>query len=1141
MNIGDRQVGGQVFVWQRAIGQPAYDPQISDPQISDRRSPAPPSHDSTPLDASGHGAVGSEAADHKAMEPVPGWMTFFFTQQIFAILLCFLMTMGGIMGYFSMVKEGEPEINIARASISTTWGGTDAETIENQVTDKLEEEIKSLQGLDDFTSATFNSFSIISVSFKAEAPVAESIQQLRSKVDNADSEMPPESTGREQTEFEQVSQQDAPILSMALAGDALDMALFSKAAESIQEELESVKNVREVNLAGDREEVIHVQMIPSRLTSLGISATQVANAIQGGNSDRSWDLVRDDEIGAQVRLYGRFRTLEDLRSLPVARLTDSRVVRLREVAEVFQGLEREERRAALSWQGELFKPTINVDVVKVAGSDTIQVIDDVLVRMEELKQDPDVWPFGMGYEVLTSNADTINDELSNLGSNVLQASLCVFAILFVALTWREALVAGLAIPLTFGGVIFVLWMMGYTLNSMVMVGMILALGLLVDVFILMLEGIHEGMFGEGLVFSKAAIKTVRTYAVPAFAGQLTTILAMAPLMAISGTLGKFIRLIPISAITCLVMSYAVSLLVVIPLSRVVMGEKHKGDDSKTWIDKLTEVASEQFAQWSLRYTVPNRWVARLWTSVALGLFVCAIILAGQLSGSLFPDADGRKLSINVELPPAATLERSQEVADRLGEIVRNYQDPGGTKVFESVVKLTGQRSSLVASSELKPGNGDYFVGLSAIFIPLEDREKVSYEYIPELRETLDREVVQDYPGAVLTTQFERSGGGEDPIQVEIYGDDLLVLREISSQVQQALREIPGTMDVRDDLGNLRNDYKLVPKREALDFYGITQDDLGSQGRYMMIDNDVGDYPIGSGEEDLEIRLSTRWPSQDGAIGGPSRLDEFATIRFITPDGEVLPSEALVEPVEGAVPLSITHRDTERSVTDIAKIIPGQSYFNSQILAEQSPKLDALVYSPNQANQGNTWPVGYRYRFGGDADTSSETFGSAGQMLVVAIFLVFAVLVLQFGSYTQPVIIILTIPFALIGTLFGFFILDLSLSFPAVIGIIALIGIVVNDAIVMVDTMNERRRQGANVRQAAAIGASARLRPILTTSITTIVGLLPLAFSDEQWFPLCMAIIFGLLSATIIALFVIPGLYLQLTPDRPSTSEDLNSA
>ncbi|MEM9002824.1 MAG: efflux RND transporter permease subunit [Cyanobacteria bacterium P01_F01_bin.86] len=1066
----------------------------------------------------------------------PAWMEFFFTRQIFAILLCFMLLMGGLMGYFSMVKEGDPEIKIARAMITTSWGGTDAETIENQVTDKLEEEIKSLQGLDDFTSATFNSFSIINVAFKAEAPVAESIQELRGKVDDAESELPEESTGREKPNFEQLSQQDSPVLTLALSGEGLDIALLSQVAEALQERLESVPNVREVNLGGQRDEVVHVQMIPSRLTTLGIAATQVRNAIQGGNSDTSWDLVRDDEIGAQVRLYGRFRTLEDLKNLPVTRLDDNRVVRLSEVAEVYQGLERETQRAFLSWQGSEFSPTINLEVVKVAGSDTIQVIENVLADMELASQDPSIWPYGMEYRVLNNDAKTIRDDLANLGSNVLQASLLVFAILFVALTWREALIAGLAIPMTFAGVLFVLWMLGYTLNTMVTVGMILALGLLVDVFILMLEGLHDGIFVQGLSFSQAAIKTVQTYAVPAFSGQLTTILAMAPLMAIAGTLGKYIRLIPISAITCLVMSYVLALLAVVPLSKFLLGNQG-GKESKTFVDRLTEVASEHFAHWSLRMTVPNRHVARLWTAGAIGLFVCAVILFSQLPSSLFAVSDDNKLSLNVELPPAATLATSQEIADRIGEVVRNYSDPNGDKVFESVIKLVGQRSNLVASSEIKPGNADYFVGLSAVFVDRNQRDQDSFVYVRQLREVLTRDIVRDYPGAVLSTAFPLSGGGDDPIQVEIFGDDLQTLREISTQVQQALREIPGTMDVRDDLGNLREDYKLVPKREALNFYDISQDEVGLQGRYLMIDNDIGDFAVGSGEEDLEIRLSTLWPSQQGNVGGPSRLDEFATMRFITSDGEALPAAALLEEVPGAVPLAITHRNTQRSVTVLAKVIPGEDYYDTEILAELTPKLEALQYDSNVNDEANAdrWPRGYTYRFGGDADTSSETFGSAGQMLIVAIFLVFAVLVLQFGSYTQPLIIILTIPFALIGTLFGFFLLGLSFSFPAMIGVIALVGIVVNDAIVMVETMNERRKQGLDVRHAAAAGASDRLRPILTTSITTIIGLIPLALSDAQWFPLCMAIIFGLLSATVIALLVVPGLYLQLTPNRPLTT------
>ncbi|MEM9272482.1 MAG: efflux RND transporter permease subunit [Cyanobacteria bacterium P01_F01_bin.143] len=1068
---------------------------------------------------------------NKDSEQASPLMQFFFTRQIFGILLCILLLMGGFMGYFSMVKEGDPDINIARAMITTAWPGTDAETIETQVTDKIEEEIKSLQGLDDFTSATFNSFSIINIEFKAEAPVADSIQKLRAKVDDADSELPLESTGREVPEFEQLSQQDAPVVTLAISGAGLGLRTLSKAADALQERLESVKNVREVDLYGWREEVIHIQLLPSRLTSLGISATQVSDAIQSSNIDQSWDLLRDNKIGAQVRLYGRPRTLEDLKRVPIVRLDDNRVIRLAEVANVYQGLEREETRAFVSFEGETFTPTITLEVVKVPGTDTIQVVEDALAAMEEVKQDPSLWPFGMEYQVLTNDAITIREDLFDLSSNVLQASICVFAILLVALTWREALIAGLAIPITFAGAIFFLWLGGYTLNTMVMIGMILALGLLVDVFILMLEGMHDGIFVQGLPFSQAAIKTVKTYASSAFAGQLTTILAMAPLMAISGTMGKFTRLIPISAIICLVLSYILALLAVVPLSKFLLGNTQK-KQTQTFVDRLTEKVSAQFADWSLKFTVRNRSVARLWTLVTIGLFVFSLVLFSSLPFSLFPSEDGKKLSINVEMPPASTLELSQEVADRIGEVLRTYSDPDDSIIFANITKLVGQRSSLVSSSELKPENADYFVGLSAVMVERSQRQQDSFFYVPELRETIG-DILKGYPGAVLAVQYERPANDEDAIQVELYGEDISTLRQISVQTQEILRNLEGTMDVRDDLGNLRTDYKLVPRREALDFYGISQNDLGLQGRYLMIDNNIGDYPIGSGEEDLEIRLSTRWPSQAGNIGGPSRLDEFATFRFINNDGEAISADSLVERVEGVVPLAITHRDTQRSVTVLAKIIPTGDFYDNEILSELAPKLDALQFDPSLSEEENLaaghWPRGYRYQFGGDAETSGETFTSAGQMLIVAVFLIFALLVLQFGSYTQPIIIILTIVFALIGTFIGFFLIDLSFSFPAAIGVISLTGIVVNDAIVMVDTMNAKLKEGLDLRHAAAHGVSDRLRPILTTSTTTVIGLIPLALSEAKWFGLCMAIIFGLMSATLIALLVVPGLYLQLTP------------
>ncbi len=1038
-----------------------------------------------------------------------GLVKFFFLKTVFGILLIILLVFGGLMAYQSMVKEADPDIKIARAMVTTTWAGADPETIESQVTDKIETELKSLKGLKKVESSSFNGVSKISVEFVANADVTESIQLLRQKVDDAEPEI---NIDADKPKIDQISVQDAPILTVALYGK-LDPPVLSRAAEDIQERLEKVPGVREVDLVGQRDEVIHVQLIPSRLSALGISPTTVSNRIQTGNRDMPWDQIENAQIGSQVRLYGRFRTLEDLRSLPITRLggDEGRVVRLDEVAQIRRDLEREKTRAFISWKGSEFEPVVNLEVVKVPGSDTINVISNALQGLESIKKDPNTWPHSMDYRITSRDDETIEKDQSDLISNVVQAVICVFIILLVALTWREALIAGLSIPITFLGAIFILWLTGQTLNSMILYGMVLALGLLVDVFILMMEGMHDGLFVEGLSFDQAALKTVKTYAGPAFTGQLTTILAMAPLMAISGTMGKFVRLMPITAIICLLLSYAIALLVDIPLSRFLLGNV-KGGAKKTRIDKLTEWFSEKFNRWSLNFTVRNRATSAAWIAGALALFICALLAVAQLPGSLFPDDDRRNVSINIELPPSATLNQSQQVADDLGEILRSKT------YFESVTKLVGQKSNLVSESGMKPTQDNYLLGFSTVFTKEEQRELTSYEYVDKLRTEL-KQALRRYPGASIVLNTPGTGDSGDPIEVELRGNDMEKLRQISGEVQLALRQIEGTQDVRDGLGDMRSDVKLQPRREAMDFYGITQDDLAMQGRYIMTDNDIGDYPIGGGEDDLEIRLSTAFPSRQGAVGGPTRRDELTTIRLFSPDKGAVSGRSVLDIEESVAPLSITHTDTERTVTVYSKT---NNRTAGEILADLEPKLEQMK---------KKWGAGYDYKFAGDAETQGETFGSAIQMSYVAVFLVFSVLVLQFGSFTQPFIIMLSIPFAFIGTFGGFSLFQIPLSFPAIIGIISLVGIVVNDAIVMVETMNKHRENGMKVRQAAARGASDRLRPILTTSITTIVGLIPLAISDPVWFPLCMAIIFGLCASTLIALLVIPCLYLQLTPNN----------
>lgn len=1039
---------------------------------------------------------------------------FFFLRTTFGMLLTVLLVVAGALAYFSMVKESSPDLAIPQALITVEWPGTDPQTIELEVTNKMEKELKSLKGLKKISSASFDSFCMIAVEFTAAADLIDAMQRLRAKVNAAEAELPKEI---EKPKVKQVSVDDTPILTVAIYGD-LDDALLGRAADALKNRLEKVSGVNEVKLSGRREEVIRIRLIPPRMEGLGLSPTAVRDAIRQANLDMPWDKLESEAIGSTFRLFGRFRDLAAIQKLPVARLAQGRVVRLEEIAEIRRDLERVTNRAALSSGGSPFKPCIDISITKSPGADTLAIIEKLKAVFEEARAGPD-WPYGMQSRIISDQSIEIWNNLDDVFSNGWQAMLFVFLVLFVMLSWREATVAGLAIPLTFLGALGVIWLLGHTLNQMIIVGMVLALGLLVDVFILMMEGMHDGMFVMGLSFPKAAARTVKTYAAPAFVGQLTTVLAMAPLMAISGVDGKFIRLIPITVIVCLIVSFIVAFLVCVPLSRLLLASL-SGAEHKTAIDRLTERVSGSLREWSLTATLRNRLTAFACVVVAVVVFFISLMGFGLLPVEMYARADGRNLGITVELPPSTTLDRSQSCADALGALLSKKE------YFESVVSFTGKKSPMAVANlteSLLPESDAYIVGFSCKFIPRDQREGLAYTYLPALRRDLEK-ALREFPGGRMTFFPETGGtGGGDPVQVDLFGDDIGQLREISASVQAHLRKISGATDIRDTLGPVRADFKVIPKREALDFFGITLDELATQVRFAMADDQIGKFPLGGTEEDLEIRLGTAWPSRSGSAGGPTNISELASIRVFPAKGRSQLLFSMVDAEMTAAPLAITRKGGERCVTVMCKT---QDRTAGEIFAE----LEGVL-----AEEEDRWPAGYTYRFAGEAESSAEAFGSALKMLLVAVFLVFAVLAIQFDSFRQPFVIMLSVPLALLGTCGGFFLAGIPFSFNAMIGVIALVGIAVNDAIVMIETMNLHRDGGMRVREAAARGAADRLRPILSTTITTLVGLTPLAMSDPSWMPLCMAIIFGLLAATVISLLVIPCLYMLLTPEERQTA------
>ncbi|MCF2908676.1 efflux RND transporter permease subunit [Pseudoalteromonas sp. DL2-H2.2] len=1036
-----------------------------------------------------------------------------FVDKVISTLLLAILLVGGVLAYSGMLKENYPDLEIPQAIITVEWPGAAAEQVEKEVTKPLEDALNGLQGLKKLQSGSQFSYAVIAVEFKSDEPMNEAMQRLRAKVDEGKAEFP----GAVKTPLiEQVSVNDTPVIEFMLYG-SLDDTSFSQVVKTIEKRLEAKPGVKKVDKGGYRETVVHVRMLPDRLRSLKISPNLVRQRIEEANLDTSWGEYDDGNRIHRLYLAGRFDDIRALQQLPIVRLNDNRLIRLEEVALVYKGLDKVKSETYFSELGEPFTQGVSLGVKKRPGVDTITLINEVKTAMADY-QTQGFWPDGLKVQIISDESALIDESFANVFSNIWQAMLAVFIILMVLLTWREALIAGAAIPLTFLGALMILGLFGYTLNTMMIIGMVLALGMLVDVFILVMEGMHDNLYSKRLSFKEAALATVKTYAMPAFSGQLTTILAMAPMMAIGGVDGKFIRLIPITAVLCLVLSYLIAFVICIPLSQYLLSNAKQTQMSR--VDRLTQIAGQSLQRWLNRFALRSRRRAGAWVAGSVIVWLISIGLMSTLPSLLYPKADGRNLAITIELGPDATLAQSRSVAERAGAYLATQP------YFENVTMYVGKKSPRAISSisdQLLLNENPNLVGFSALFVPKDERSQLAYEYIPELRAGLN-EMLADVAGITLLFTPEVGGSSnDDPVQIVLSGSDMAQLSAYASQVQQQLATINGVTDVRNNLGAWQSQVRLTANREALNFHGITEQDFASQLRLATEADEYGKFKLAGTEDDLKIRLSTYWESRDEDIGGPKSLAEISLISLFTPEGELVPGGNLVEYEIDSVPPLYTHAQTQRAITIKAKV---EGITVGEVIAQLEPHLQAWQ---------QTWPEGYRYSYAGEAENAEETYGSAGVVFVLAIMMVFAVLTLALGSFKQPLVVLFTIPLALIGTFSGFWVFQIPFSFPAMIGLIALVGIVVNNAIVMLDTINGHIKAGVELSDACARGAADRLRPIIGTSITTIVGLVPLGLSDPTWFPLCFAIIFGLLASTLVAMIVIPAMYMLVSrplSDKP---------
>lgn len=1027
---------------------------------------------------------------------------FLFVDGVFAILFGALLVILGFAAYSAMVKEASPDLEIPIAMVRTAWAGAEPELVEKEITAVLEQRVKTLKNLRRYMSGSRTGMSVLLVEFEADAPVDEAMRALRTGIGEVAATLPSEA---EAPVIEQISTSDVPAMGLMLHGD-VDEAALAAGARALREAIERLPGVRNVDVSGARERIVRIAVDPMRLMSSGLSLVDVRNAIAAAGMDRPLGEFETGEIRANLSLSGRFSTLAQLRDLPIVR-RDGVTLRLAAIADVEFGLEQERDRTMVSLSGAPFAAGIDLAIFKSPGADTLALTD--LVKQTLLSV---TLPEGARLDIMADQSVEIRETLGGVFVNAAQAVAAVFLVLLVLMGWRAASLAGIAIPITFLGSLAVVYLLGLTLNEMVVVGMILALGLLVDVFILVIEGMYEAINDRGLGFAAAADHTVRTFALPAFAGQLTTILAFVPLLMMGGIAGKFIQIIPLTAIICLVVSYLVAFLWCVPMGRHAIKPRPVTATNGV-VGRLMARLAGWLQAFLLARVLRSRKQAAVWVFATLVVFVGSLGVAGTLGVEVYPRTDGRYMAVGVELAPETRLSQAAEFGQRLGEVISARPE------VANVIVYAGRRSPFGLpglAEKIADAREPSMIGLTIEFVPLAERERLSYFYAPEIRAALAT-LVAEMPGARLTVIPQSGGPGDDAIEFVITGDDLGELRRAAADLSVRLEAIAGTTDVRDNQGAPNLALEVRPRREALHFHGVSLAELADEMALAMNEFTLARLRMPATSDDIDMRMSVRWPSRGGESGGPTSWDEMSAIGVTDISGMRIKTTSLVDMVPGDAPRVVVRDDGQRAVTVLAR---PEGASQMEILAALAPAFPELIA---------THP-GVTFALAGAAKDSAETFSSTGLLFMLTLGLMFAVLVTLFNSFLLPVVILAAVPCALIGTFIGFRLISMPMSFPAMIGIISLIGIVVNTSIVILDVMTGHRHGGMSVAEAAARGAAERLRPIFGATLTTVAGLVLLSMSSPMWQPLAYAIIFGLLAATVVSLLVVPSVYRLLVAD-----------
>ncbi|WP_156290906.1 efflux RND transporter permease subunit [Oceanobacillus salinisoli] len=979
----------------------------------------------------------------------------------------------GIVSVRNLAVDLFPEIDLSIAVVATSYEEAAPEDVENLISRPIESAVSTIEGINTIQSQSQSGSSLVVMMFKNGTDLDQALLDVREKVDQVKGMLPEQAGDPSILRF---SPDAMPIMYIGVTGkDAATLTELSD--DQIVPFFERQAGVASVTVEGAKTREIQLEVDPAKLQQYGVSAQTLIQVLSETNQSASVGTVDRGNQDLQLRVTGEFESIDEIGQTVIQTETGA-TVRVEDVAEVKDGFKQASSASLVNG-----KESLVLSVMKQTDANTVDVATIIQDSMDsiqaELGSDVDL-------EVLIDTSEFIEMSIDSVLENIVIGGVIAFFILLLFLkSFRATIIIGLSIPIALISTFALMYFSGQTLNVLTLGGLALGIGMMVDSSIVILENIYSYR-KRGHSLKGSAIKGASELAPAVIASTTTTLVVFLPMVFVEGITADMFMPLGMAVAFSLIASLVVAVTLVPMLSSKLLSETFVESGRRYWFDRFLDWLRDKYSK-ALKRVVKYR---KTTVFAVVAMIIGSLALIPAIGAEFIPASDQGQATITVETEPGSTFAYTYEIVEQVNEVLEDYSD-----------LIEVNYVTINSSDVMMGGNSDGGASYTLQLIPAGERNQSTTEIVQEMDEAF-----QKIAGAEITAAAMDAGiSTGDPIQIMLNGPEHEVLNELSKEVVAEISTVDGVFNPTSAASEGIPQMEIKVNEDKAAMYGLTQSQVTSQVQ-MQFNGQIATRYREAGQE---IDVTIIYPEDQR-----SSISDMENMKIQTQTGAMIPLEEVATFAESQAPASLL-RENQQPQMNVTSDITGRDL--ASVVSDVEAKLDAINI-----------PEGYSYSMGGQAEDMAESFEDLALALLFSIFLVYAVMAIQFENFLFPFIIMFALPTTVIGVILGLFVTGIPLSIPGFIGIIMLAGIVVNNSIVLVDYINILRKQGMD-RKAAIIEAGRnRLRPILMTTLTTVLAMVPLGLAlgegAEMQQPLAVTIIFGLSASTLFTLFFVPVIY-----------------